>query len=1157
MKLINFFSAALLLLLFQSIEAQNIKLMGNHQANSKIVRNGNDGFELTNKISEISFDKISTQKGTFMQLNASNLIKSFQKGNPDLPVYSSLIEIPQEATVKITVISYDEEIIDLKTKGITQKIIPSQPSMRKNASQAGKTFYYNDLVYNKNEFYKQGDIAVYNESGQMRDKRLGRIEIRPFQYNPVTNQLKVLNNLKIKVDFVGADMLKTNQLYQKYGSVFSSLPTQTVAYQLNMQRREFIGNMPITYVIVADRAYEQVLQDFVVWKTKKGFKVIEAYTDNPNVGHTVASIKAYCANLYNNPPNGINPPSFILVVGDVEVIPATQHTEVNDDPFSDLDLAEYTGDYLPEVNFGRWSADNPQQVADIVAKSVRYEKLLMANIDYLRQTLLVAGDDEGYEDTYGGGAIYYADHYYANPAHNINSHTFLQNTIETWPNGNAQAHDSIMENINRGVSLANYTAHCSPDGWAEPSFSQSDLNQYITNNDKFGIWIGNCCQSYKFDENESFGEMAIRKPNAGVVGYIGGSQYTYWDEDYWWGVGIGGNIVAQPTYETTAAGLYDAHFHDKTNEVNDPSKWYLSTYQMVKAGNLAVEASTSTRKPYYWVIYQVAGDPSIIPFVGYPQPMTVTTSPSTILLGMTSLNVTAAPYAYVALSQNDVLIAAASTDASGNATLNFDTNSLQVGNADLVVTAQNKVPHINTITVASSNDPYVVLDTYSTDVNIDFGQTVNFNLALKNVASSGTNYHALNTQAVLSTTDTYVTVTQNTANYGTINVDSSVNVNNAYTITIADNIPDQHTINFALTITGDDSSGSHYTWNDSFSLLANAPNISIASLNVLNDTNNNGMFEAGETAQLSFLVTNTGHVQADFNGILSESSDPNNYITLSGTTVAPVNIAPGNSVDFIFNNVVADAATPLESEVDLQLIANAGNNNQYTNTSIQTLQIGVIPIYQINTGGTVSTCVGNFYDSGLDSGNYLNNEDYTMTFLPSLQGHQLQFYFNVFDVEISSSGTHYDWLKVYDGVDVNATLLGDFSADDGAPIPSQLQPITATNQQGALTFVFHSDVSLTNSGWDAAISCVDVGAVSEINQIIGIYPNPNTGLFSIKTRNLAEAELYIYAVSGKMILKRAINEELTTVDLTKQAKGMYFIKIVSKKGVYNSKIIIK
>ena len=67
--------------------------------------------------------------------------------------------------------------------------------------------------------------------------------------------------------------------------------------------------------------------------------------------------------------------------------------------------------------------------------------------------------------------------------------------------------------------------------------------------------------------------------NSGVVDYIGGSQYTYWYEDFYWGVGYG-SIVAQPTYASTTSGSYDRVFHDQANETA-VSEWYVTAYQMI------------------------------------------------------------------------------------------------------------------------------------------------------------------------------------------------------------------------------------------------------------------------------------------------------------------------------------------------------------------------------------------------------------------------------------------------------------------------------------------------------------------------------------------------------------------------------------------------
>ena len=1124
------------------VTAQNVQSFDLSGRNNIIKKTNstNDGFSMDVSTSKFSLKQVNTPGGTFVDLSGTGLIRVFTVGAPNLPVYSKLIEIPLEADVNINIISYEEEIIDLNQIGITDKIIPAQASERKTPQH--DDFSIKSIIYNKDAFYSQGDIVSYEYRGQKRATRIGRIEIRPFSYNPVKNLLKVYKNIKVEISYTGANHEKTQELKNKVGEGFGATFSGFL-HKLDYGQKSFLSQAPFTYVIVADRTYEAALQEFVEWKTQKGFKVIEAYTNDPNVGNTVNSIKAYCQNLYNNPSAGYNPLSFILVVGDINVIPATQHAEVSSSPYTDLDLAEYTGDYLPEVNFGRWAVDSAQEVSDIVAKTIKYEKLQMADISYLREALLVAGDDETHEDTYGGGAIYYADHYYVDNLHNSRAHTFLQSTIETWPRQNAQAHDSIIANVNTGVGFANYTAHCSPDGWSGPTFTRNDLNNFITNADKFGLWIGNCCQSNKFDESDAFAELAIKKPNAGVVGYIGGSQFTYWSEDYYWGVGVG-SIVAQPTYNSTTAGVYDGVYHDQVNEANDVSKWYLTNYQLIEAGNLAVEASTSNLKDYYWVIYQLAGDPSIVSYMGIPQPMPVQTNPGSLIIGSTSITVTAAPYATVALSQNDVLVAAATTDASGSCTLNFSSNDLSIGNADLVVTAQNKIPYIGTVQIVPSNNPYVSFKAFTTSASPDYGQTVNLNVNLENLATAGSGHNAVGVNAVLSTTDPYITVNSNSQPYGNINAGTDKLQNNAFEISIADNVPDQHVAQLDLTITGTDTGGTNYTWNSSFSITLNAPAIGISNVSVINDANANGLIEPGETGDISYTITNTGHADAVYNGTLSLNSNPNNYLTLGSSNVSNINLAAGASQDFVFTNASVSASAPLGSPIELALNVTAGNNQQYTGQSFQTIITGVAPVYPINNQGTVTACTGTFYDSGLAAGDYNHDEDYTITFLPSNSSDRIEIVFNSFELEDG-----FDLLHVYDGPNTSSPEIA------GSPFTGTNSPGTISGNNG-LTFHFTSDYSFQRAGWEASISCVPL-AINEYQNAAGIYPNPNTGIFTIKLNQMDEAQIKIFTSTGKLIYNKAMHSDMMNVDLTGYAKGIYFVSISSGEKSLVKKLIMK
>ena len=64
----------------------------------------------------------------------------------------------------------------------------------------------------------------------------------------------------------------------------------------------------------------------------------------------------------------------------------------------------------------------------------------------------------------------------------------------------------------------------------------------------------------------------MQKANGGGIGYIGASDNSYWDEDYWWGVGGGKAIVAAgPEYDASKIGAYDGIFHDHSEPANQQS----------------------------------------------------------------------------------------------------------------------------------------------------------------------------------------------------------------------------------------------------------------------------------------------------------------------------------------------------------------------------------------------------------------------------------------------------------------------------------------------------------------------------------------------------------------------------------------------------------
>lgn len=524
----KFYLIILSLILTEMIFAQSnvISLKKADKSSFKLTTSSEsiDLIEVNTNLSSLSTKLKSTDNGDFIILESEGLVKTYDLGKPNIPVYSKLIELPLEATIKFKVVSYEEEIFTLSEKGINKKVIPAQPSISK--SQDPDKFYFDEKTYNTDEYFNS-QITDFEEIGVLRSARLGRVVINPIQYNPVQNKLRILNNLKIEIEFIGSNYDKTQELKSKYSSSLFDNVLEQYIQNTTIETKQLITET-ITYVIVADRMFESTLSSFITHKQNLGYNVIVGYTDDVNVGSTTTSIQSYLEDLYDNPPSGYNPPHYVLLVGDVAQIPSyTSGAHV-----TDLYYFDYTSDNIPDVFYGRFSATNTSQLTSQIEKTLEYEQRSMPDASYLYEAVLVAGNDASHELTWGNGQINYATNEYYNSANGIVAHTYLQDEPA---GGNYSA--NIISDINNGVVFANYTAHCSPSGWSNPSFTTSNISS-LTNTHKYGLWVGNCCHSNRFSESECFEEAALRASDKGAVGYIGATDYTYWDEDFWWAVGF-------------------------------------------------------------------------------------------------------------------------------------------------------------------------------------------------------------------------------------------------------------------------------------------------------------------------------------------------------------------------------------------------------------------------------------------------------------------------------------------------------------------------------------------------------------------------------------------------------------------------------------------
>ncbi|MEA3446730.1 MAG: C25 family cysteine peptidase, partial [Bacteroidota bacterium] len=841
-------------------------------------------------------DKVNVKEGRFIKLSFPSSTIDEQFGYPALPVFSELLEIPVGGKVKINIVSYDEEIINLTQIGFNEKIFPNQPPLAKNQDPATVKFYYNERVYKSDEFLINQTVR-FVELGIMRGKRIGKLLVNPIRYNPVKNIIKIKTNIIVEVVFENADITATKALAQKY---HSPLFEGAFGKLLNSQAgtKDQIVSYPVKYVIVSDPLFQTVLQPFVAWKTKKGFNVIEAYTNNPAVGTTTTTIKSYLQGLYTAATASDPAPSFVLLVGDVAQVPAFSGSG----HVTDLYYCEYdgSGDYFPEAYYGRFSATNIEQLQAQIDKTLEYEQYLMPSPSFLDTVVMVSGVDASYAPTYGNGQITYGTTNYFNSAHGIYSNTYL------YPLSGSSA-TQIRNDISAGCSFANYTAHGSSSGWANPSFTVSDVAS-MTNIHKYPLMIGNACVTNKFDVSVCFGEALLRAEDKGAIGYIGASNNSYWTGDFYWGVGVG-TVTANPTYAGTGLGSYDRTFHDNGEAT---SEWFPAQGQMIHAGNLAVSAGQSaSTAQYYWEIYHLMGDPSLMVYFSEPSAMTVTYN-SSVPVGTSSLQVSTESYAYVALSLNGALLDAQYTGTSGIVTLTFPSFSAPV-TADVVVTKQNRQPYIGTLDVIPGNTPFVEIQSFTiNDAGgnnngfADYNESILLNIILENIGSQP----ASNVVLDVNCADPYITLTDSTESFGTISASATATANNALAFNIAGNVPDQHSALFTYTIT---ATGGN-SWLGNFNIVINAPSLTIGSY-VIDDVslgNGDGILDAGESASITIDAGNNGG--SNCYSVMANLVSNNTLITISNSSINLGTLLSGTNTSVTFN-IQADASIAIGTEV--------------------------------------------------------------------------------------------------------------------------------------------------------------------------------------------------------------------------------------------------
>lgn len=1031
---------ALMLLFSIQVQAYNSTIsVSTDQTSQKVVKSNQEAMNLKFHFGDIQTIDVKTPQGIFTELRMKGAYATNRIGEPTLPAQRKLIAIPFGAEINVQVNNFTVSTIDLDEKGINYPLMPLQYDLPKNIDPTDVPFQYNEQAYASKSF-SQSEIATVEILGVMRGVRLARVTIEPVRFNPSTNQLEIYNDIDITISYEGADWAKTNETFKNsYTPFFDVVYGQLMNVDNIYDEHPDLLQFPVNMLVVADPMFTETLQPFLEWKTKMGYELTVAYTDE--IGSSTSEVQTWVHDQYAEGFAAGNAPDFLVIVGDVQQVPASA-TGSESGKKTDLYYGSVDGDIYPEMYYGRLSAQNTTQLTNMLDKILYYQKYEFEDPTYLDNVTLIAGADGNWNPKVGQATIEYGTENYYNTDHGYND----IGVYLTSPYSGCYDPDRIA------VGFINYTAHCGETSWSEPNLTIPAVNAF-TNTNKYPIAIGNCCLAADFGHNECIGEAWMRAENKGAAGYIGSSPSSYWKEDMYWSVGAwpmsGDNNGYVPTPDETTMGAYDGAWGES----------YYCLDALAFVGNLAVsevhiQGWTNHLTPsgftpkYYWEAYNCIGDPSLMPY-NTQGSVNAVSHMDIVPIGVTEYEVSAEPGSYVAVSKDGVLHGTGHVGESGTVMVEMDP-ILSGGDVDIVVTRSQYIPYMVVIPAAALEGPYLTVSEFNFDgdnENVNYGTTVSMDMDVKNLGTDP----ATGVTITISGSDPYCTLTSAaTVTVGNIAADEVINLTDAFTFDIADDAPDMYSVSLDLVIDGT----AKETWESTlnFSIYAPVPEFGTYTIDDAAG-NGNGRLDPGETADITISTYNNGHA-ASIAGTLGVSSS-SSFITVNTTNI-DVAAIDADGMEAVTFTISTEASTPIGTLVDINLDFGAGN---YTTSMLIQELVGLI-LEDFETGDFTSynwefnsnpwSVVGSdeAYEGehGTRSATVGDNQESIMelNYTVAADG-DFSFYYKV------SSESGYDKLKFY----IDGTMQDEWSGE----VAWTIAEYTLTADEHILKWEYSKDVS--------------------------------------------------------------------------------------------------
>jgi len=855
-----------------------------------------------NSVIELNLGTIEIDKKNDYDLIISNTEGKTQNfGEPELPTYTFSYAVDYDKNYSVELVVNDYIIYN------NINLYPSQPNYKPSDT---KEFVKNKDIYASNTIFPTSKINTKRMS--LRGYELLSIEVVPYEYNPVTKELRVFNNPEIVITET-ENRATSNRAPRS--EIFESMFKNQVLNSDDYQDTRSFQKPSILYICGGSLATSPYLESLIEWRHKQGY--IVNVVSSSDAGSSTTNIKNYISNAYNN---WENPPEHVCLIGDADgSISVSTYTVYGGNGWSS---AQGEGDYpytllegndlLPEVTIGRMSIRSTTELITAINKIIGYEKNYANDLDWLRSMALVGDPNDS------GISTVITNQYIEQIA---DIHGGITDIRTKYSGGND--YDDWMRNqINDGVAYMNYRGFYGFSG-----FTSSDVNQ-LNNGYKLPFLATLTCGTGSFaTETTCMTESLYRAGTSvtpkGAVAVIGTAQsYTHTAFN---------NIVDM--------GIFDGIFKHDVKTAGEA----------VVYGKLAINSVYPQNPNDNVYLFQtwnnLLGDPALQLWTSSPSTMVVQHDQMVIngsnnfqvlitsQLGMPIENM------IVTLSREDNLqdefFETRYTDANGIADFMLPDN-LSSGNVYVTSRKQNYMPDESFFIISNDlpeltiNEASILVDDSengNSDMYLNPGELASISFEINNSYNTSIS----NLYAEVTTNSEYITLSNNIdIDLGTISANGSISLNNL-SIMASSQMSDFNDpmLRVKLYSTSDD-----LLWNYILPI-----NFSSANLDLDFDLDSN--LSVGESSTITLSIDNNGTMVLD--DLTAEINYYGSLLTLSDNSFSFNSLNPGESSNSINTISISVASSAINGTV-LNIPLTLSSSNGYEIQSNIQLQIGEVTV---------------------------------------------------------------------------------------------------------------------------------------------------------------------------------------------------------------------